>query len=176
MSKLELQLRRAGIIKHEEFVTAAGMPANTKVEWSVVDNDPKLTALAAGRLAVRFEAYSPQLIIAVPRGGRVLAKATADMLGIDYFSLEWLDKEKGELDFPDERSQEMLMAVESLALVDDVFTTGRNLRFAARVSGVNDKIVVGGVGWDRSDSGSPKNLTHPLEAAVRRYVPLRSGK
>jgi hypothetical protein len=62
----ENRLRTLGVIEHADFTTAAGEPANVKINLeNVIDLDYQLAAEIAGILAVRLALEKPDLIIPV---------------------------------------------------------------------------------------------------------------
>ncbi len=175
--KLRHELVNAGIIKSRDFFTAAGLPADTKVEWGVVDRIPHLTARAAGLIALQSVQYKPDLVVAIPTGGYVLADAVAKELELPCVQLDWIDKQSsGNMFYPYPEHKEAALQAEAVALIDDVFTTGRTLSAASNHPTIKDRVVVYGVGWDRSSPETPKDPDVPLVVAVREHVPLLKPK
>lgn len=168
---LEGLIRAAGAVYEEPFTGVSGRQMFTRVEWEVVDQNPELTSIVAGVLAVKMEIYKPQLIVAVPTGGDVLGMAVASELEIDCLHMNWVNKAASyELEFVDDMDETTAQEATTIGLIDDVFTTGRTLSRVTKTRGVAGKVVIAGVGWDRSDSALPKKLGFPLMAAVERCL------
>lgn len=169
--ELKQVLWEAGAVREEPFRGASGRLMGIRVEWEVVDQNPELTAIVAGILAVKMQVYKPDLLVAVPTGGNVLAIAVANELGLDCLRLDWEDKlESNELDFDSTGDEQTANEAKAVGLVDDVYTTGGTICKVAKNEAFNRRVVVAGVGWDRSDSARPKKLGFPLVSAVERYL------
>lgn len=169
--ELKQVLWEAGAVREEPFVGASGRLMGIRVEWEVVDQNPELTAVVAGILALKIKVYKPDLLVAIPAGGNVLGVSVADELGLNCLRLEWEDRlENDRVEFDSSEDELAVSRAEAVGLVDDVYTTGGTLRKVAKNEVFAGRITVAGVGWDRSDSVLPKKLGFPLVSAVERYL------
>lgn len=167
-------LRSQGVIKIGEFTTHAGQPANRKVEVGneFQRNNPNLTSQIAEDLAERFESYEPRLIVGIPRGGELVGIEVARHLGKSYLALA-----KGNGDgyrFNCNGDRGVVEAMGSIGLIDDVMTTGSSFREVSSLPVFKDRIVVGGVIWDRSSPELKPGLDFDVLSVVKNYVPLNT--
>jgi adenine/guanine phosphoribosyltransferase-like PRPP-binding protein len=169
----EKTLRSRGVIKIDDFITHAGESANCKLELDgdFLESDIVLAEQIAENLAQRMASYEPRLIIPLPDGANLLGSMVAKHLGIGCTALKKVDRHTYK--FRNTGDRYHAARKESVGLVDDVFTTGSSLREVSSLPEINDKVVIAGVIWDRSEPTMPKDLDFPLEAVVQRHIPLR---
>jgi orotate phosphoribosyltransferase len=169
----ERTLKSRGVIKIGEFITHAGESANCKLELDsdFLETDPLLASQIAENLAERIAPYEPKLVIPIPSGANLLGALVAKHLNISCTVLNKPDRHSFRFWPPGDRNH--AARAKSVALIDDVFTTGSSLREVSALPEINEKVVVAGVIWDRSDPAVPKNLNFPLESVVQSHVPLR---
>jgi orotate phosphoribosyltransferase len=167
----ENRLRALGVIEHADFTTAAGVPANVKINLeNVVELDYQLVAEIAGILAIRLALEKPDLIIPVPEGADIWAEESALHLGIDVVKMKWLDKKTGKLRTTGVTDINKIRQSERIAVVDDVFTTGGSIKKVVSHRDIASKVVAAGVVWNRSKE-NPK-MDFPVAAVIDSYVPL----
>jgi orotate phosphoribosyltransferase len=168
----EKTLKSRGVVKIGEFVTHAGQTANCKLELDAafLETDPLLANMIAESLAEKLAPYEPRLIVPVPSGADLLGTLVAKHLHISFTTLRKIDRQS--YSFRNNGDRYHANSKNSIALVDDVFTTGSSLREVAAIEELNQKIVAAGVIWDRSDPALPKNLEFPLVPVVESHVPL----
>ncbi len=174
-SMAESRLRDLGVIRHEEFLTATdSIPANQKVEMSVMYRDPELTENIAELLAVRLESYEPEIIVPVPRGANRLGMVLGNIMGLKCLIIKWTDKPHGQLGYFGEVTRARASRTKRIALIEDVSTTDGTMALVAGFLGP-DKDYAGGVVWDR-DPQAPKRTNFPVERIIESHVPFRTEK
>lgn len=167
----ENRLRALGVVENEEFTTAAGLPANVKIDLEkVIELDFQLAAEIAGILAVRLAVEKPDLLIPVPDGANSWARQAAMHMGIETVIPKWFDKQAGKLRFSGSTDIEKVRKASRVALIDDVFTTGSSIEKVAAHPDIASKVVAAGVIWNRS-SESPQ-LGFPVASVIDSYLPL----
>jgi orotate phosphoribosyltransferase len=167
----ENRLRALGVVEHADFTTAAGEPANVKINLeNVIDLDYQLAAEIAGILAVRLALEKPDLIIPVPEGANSWAEQSALHLDIGVVKMKWLDKKTGKLRATGVTDINKIRQSERIALIDDVFTTGSSIKKVVSHRDIAGKVVVAGVVWNRSKE-NPK-MDFPVATVIDSYVPL----
>lgn len=170
----ENRLRALDVIEKGSFTTAAGLIANRKINLENVPKlDPRLAAEIAGILAIRLSAYKPDLIVPVPAGANRWGNEVALHRKTEIARLRWRNKQHGELTFASASDRRSVLQAERIAIIDDVFTTGSSIKKVIAHAELTDKVVVGGVIWNRSPLVTEPDF--PLVSVIDSFVPLKAN-
>ena len=178
---IQKNIERLGGIRKQDFVTAAGESADTKVELDLLTEqnlqNRLLRQLIIGELAMRLVKHEPDIIVPIPTGADHLGTGIGSRLYLPVAYLEKQDITPGNesIQPKTDNDRQLLESAGRIALVDDVFTTGGSLMRASRMEIMEDKqIVAAAEVWDRSDGSYQDTIPFEVESIVEKYVPLRS--
>lgn len=176
----EQALVAGGFIKYGEFTAHNGEAGNCKVELDeLFEEDGPHVELANGvtaDIAEKLRPYKPEIVIPIPDGANRFGEMVGRKLGTRVVKLAWRDKENRVLEFEHQHERIVVCLAGRIALIDDVFRTGSAFADTVNFAQLNNKEIVGGVVWDRSDRAAQRAVSFPVEAVVTKFLPLMAEK
>lgn len=152
MQSLALELYRLGMIRFGRFRLTSGAESPYYIDLRLLPSHPQFFRRVALRMAALLEGYEYDYIVGIATGGVPLATAVALMAGRPMGYLRPAAKTHGT-----GRRLEALVEGRSVAIVDDVATTGGSLAAAVEaVRGGGGEPVVAAVVVDREQGARSK--------------------
>ncbi|HEX9163345.1 MAG TPA: orotate phosphoribosyltransferase [Thermoanaerobaculia bacterium] len=152
-------LHETGALLQGHFRLSSGLHSPSYVQCALLLQDPRNAKALGEALAAKVRPMRAQKIVAPAMGGLIIGYTVAEALGVPMMFTE---RKEGEMTL---RRGFRIKPGERVVIVEDVVTTGRSTREAARVVAEHGGVVVGFASI-LNRSGKSKPFDAPYESLL----------